>query len=359
MRTLTTLTMTALFGAAVLAQGQAPANPTNKTGVIGLMHAIHSTNDVEKTLAFYQSVFALNGRVGGFDPKGPRILTNSPTATLRVAMTQLRGAFNFELTQFSDLERQTNKQPDIQDPGAPMMKLLVRDLDAVVSNAKKVAAPIVTKGGTPVTAPTPIGSARAIIMRDPDGYFVEAIQATPAIIAATDALPVPAGRGRQGDAAPATPPPPSQVVGAIMGLTVRDMNETLKYWNGVLGMEMPAATKWEKDQATLDLMGLPKGAEYRVSSGVISGSPARIEFTEVKGVARKPFDLRVTDAMACGMAIRVGHIRDVLAKIKASGGRVLSKDESLVDWSETIRNVFVKDPNGLNLELVGAADPNL
>src|SRR5262245_55549448 len=92
-------------------------SPSEKDGVIGLMHAIHSTNDVEKTLAFYQSVFALNGQVRGFDPKGPRILTNSPTASLRVAMTQLRGAFNFELTQFGDLERQMNKQPDIQDPG--------------------------------------------------------------------------------------------------------------------------------------------------------------------------------------------------------------------------------------------------
>lgn len=354
MRTFATVALATVLGAAVIAQAP-PPNPTNKTGVIGLMHAIHSTNDVEKTLAFYQSVFALNGRVNGFDPKGPRILTNSPTATLRVAMTQLRGAFNFELTQFSDLERQTNKQPDIQDFGAPMMKMLVRDLDAVVANARKVNATIVTKGGAPVTAPTPIGSARAIVMRDPDGYFVEAIQATPAIIAATDALPVPAGRGRQGE----TVPPPSQVVGAIMGLTVRDMGETLKYWNGVLGMEMPAATKWEKDQASLDLMGLAKGAEYRMSSGVISGSTARIEFMEVKGVWRKPFDLRVTDAMACGMAIRVGHIRDVLAKIKASGGRVLSKDEALVEWSDTLRNVFVKDPNGLNLELVGSADPNL
>src|SRR5499426_4839504 len=161
MRTLTTLILTVLFAAATFAQGQQIQNPTNKTGVIGLMHAIHSTNDVEKTLVFYQSVFALNGQVRGFDPKGPRILTNSPTATLRVAMTQLRGAFNFELTQFSDLERQTNKQPDIQDPGAPMMKILVRNLDEVVANAKKVNAPIVTKGATPVMAPTPIGSARA------------------------------------------------------------------------------------------------------------------------------------------------------------------------------------------------------
>src|SRR5439155_15944336 len=152
MRVLTTVAATCLLADALIT-AQAPVpNPTNKTGVIGLMHAIHSTNDVEKTLAFYQNVFALNGQVRGFDPKGPRILTNSPTASLRVAMTQLRGAFNFELTQFGDLERQMNKQPDIQDPGAPMMKVLVRDVDAVVVNAKKANAPIVTKGGAPLMA---------------------------------------------------------------------------------------------------------------------------------------------------------------------------------------------------------------
>jgi hypothetical protein len=67
----------------------------------------------------------------------------------------------------------------------------------------------------------------------------------------------------------------------------------------------------------------------------------------------------VTDANACGMALRVGHIRELLTKIKAQGGRVLSRNSELVEWSDTIRNVFVKDPNGLNLELVGAADPNL
>src|SRR5499425_2682094 len=173
MRARLTLLLSFIAALGIAAAAQAPTpNPTNKTGVIGLMHAIHSTNDVEKTLAFYQGVFALNGQVRGFDPKGPRILTNSPTATLRVAMTNLPGAFNFELTQFSDLDRQVNKQPDIQDSGAPMMKVLVRDLDTVVANAKKANAAITTKGGTPVTVPTPIGTAKAIIMRDPDGYFI-------------------------------------------------------------------------------------------------------------------------------------------------------------------------------------------
>ncbi len=93
MRARLTLLLSFIAALGIAAAAQAPTpNPTNKTGVIGLMHAIHSTNDVEKTLAFYQSVFALNGRVNGFDPKGPRILTNSPTATLRVAMTNAAAA---------------------------------------------------------------------------------------------------------------------------------------------------------------------------------------------------------------------------------------------------------------------------
>jgi catechol 2,3-dioxygenase-like lactoylglutathione lyase family enzyme len=229
-----------------------------------------------------------------------------------------------------------HKQPEIADPGAPMMKILVRDIDAIVASSKKINAPIITTSGAPVMVPTSIGMARAIIVRDPDGYFVEAIQGTPAADS-----------------------PEGPVIGAIMGLTVRDMDESLKYWNGLLGLELDGDRKFSSDAAMLDLMGLPKGASYRVAGGLISGSKARIELIEIKGVPRKPFDLRVTDPNASGMALRVGHIRELLARIKAQGGRVLSRDGALVEWSDTIRNVFVKDPNGLNLELVGSADPNL
>ena len=323
-----------LVGAVLTAQAPVP-NPTNKTGVIGLMHAIHSTNDVDKTLAFYQAVFGLGGQVRPFQSTGPQILTDSPGATLRVAMTQLKGAFNFELTQFGNVERRMNKRPDIADPGAPMMKIIVRDIDAIVAAAKKVGAPIVTRGGVPVMVATSIGKANAIIMSDPDGYFIEAIQGTPAANS-----------------------PEGAILGAIMGLTVRDMDETLKYWNGVLGLELDADKQFSNDAAMLDLMGLPKGASYRMAGGLISGSTARIEMIEIKGVPRKPYDLRVTDANASGMALRVGHIRELLAKITSTGGRVLSRNGELVEWSATVRNVFVKDPNGLNLELVGSADPS-
>jgi hypothetical protein len=74
---------------------------------------------------------------------------------------------------------------------------------------------------------------------------------------------------------------------------------------------------------------------------------------EFKGMPRKPFSLRVPDPGASGMAIRVAAIGDLLARMKASGVRVISKNGELVNWSPTLRNVFVKDPGGLNIELVG------
>jgi hypothetical protein len=57
------------------------------------------------------------------------------------------------------------------------------------------------------------------------------------------------------------------------------------------------------------------------------------------------------------MAIRVAGIQDLLPKMKAAGVRVISKDQALVEWDAKTRNVFVKDPNGFLIELVGTVAP--
>ena len=88
-------------------------------------------------------------------------------------------------------------------------------------------------------------------------------------------------------------------------------------------------------------------------SATFPASKARIEFIEFKGMPRKEFSIRVTDPGASGMAIRVKQIQSLLTDLKKEGIRVSSKNGELVEWSATIRNVFIKDPNGLNLELVG------
>jgi len=316
-----------------LAQG--PASPAGKGATVGFMHAIHATDNLETTAAFYKEVFGVSSAIRPFASDGPRLLTDSPQANLRVSMIPLPGqGFNFELTEFTNVEpRTTGQQPALSDPGAPHMKILVRDIEPVMAGVRKMGRAIITSSGKPVSIKAEGGEAKAIFFRDPDGYIVEAVQ-------------VPA---------PAADAPAGNIVGAIMGLTVRDMDADMKFWGDRLGFEPVGDKTFASDAAMMDLYGLAKGSSYRTMTAVVPGSKARIEFVEFKGMPRKEFSIRVTDPGSSGMAIRVQKIDELLTQLKADGIRVSSKNGELVQWSATIRNVFIKEPNGLNLELVGTA----
>jgi catechol 2,3-dioxygenase-like lactoylglutathione lyase family enzyme len=311
---------------------QAPAPAPQSSATVGFMHAIHATRDVATTLAFYTEVFGIAGEVRPFENPGVPLLTNSPGVTLRVAMLQIPGrGFNFELTQFSDVERHA-AQPEVVDPGAPHMKIFVRDLDPVVAAIAKLGAPVVTRSGAPVrVSMRSLGAVEAILFRDPDGYLVEAIE---------------------------TPPPPDaapgNVLGSMMGLTVADLDQSLEFWHDLLGFELDGDPAFASDGPTVDLLGLKPDVSYRTAEGMVPGSQARIQLIEFHGASGRPFDRRVPDPGASGMAIRIAAIDKLLPRLKKAGVRVISKDGKLVEWSPTIRNVFVKDPNGLNIELVGS-----
>ena len=60
---------------------QAPAAPPQteadfRGAVVGFMHAIHATNNLDTTAAFYKEVFGLSSPVRPFAADGPRVLTN-------------------------------------------------------------------------------------------------------------------------------------------------------------------------------------------------------------------------------------------------------------------------------------------
>src|SRR4029079_8303585 len=147
-----------------VAQAPPPAASSQSAATIGFMHAIHATRDVATTLAFYTEVFGITGEVRPFENPGVPLLTNSAGVTLRVAMVQIPGrGFNFELTQFSNVERRA-AQPDVVDPGAPHMKIFVRDLDPIVATIGKLGAPIVTRSGAPVRVSfRSLGAVEAIV----------------------------------------------------------------------------------------------------------------------------------------------------------------------------------------------------
>ena len=351
---------TLLWAVATQAQGPAPApGPAPAGPTVGFMHAIHATNNVETTLAFYTKVFGVTTNVAPFANAAVPILTDSPGVSLRVAMLRLPGdGMNFELTEFTGVPR-TPKTPRVTDPGAPHMKFLVRDIDAVVANAKAAGATIVTKSGTAVMVPTAIGSAKSIVLRDPDGYIVQVIQSSGPVLA-----PPPAPRGGGAAAAPPPPAAPSNVVGAIMGETIGDMAKSMKFWKEQMGWDVQGDTKWLKDKAMADLWGVADSTELRVFSAVVPGSKtaqmptgARMEFIEFKDAPKTPYDMRVPDPGSSGMAIRVADIANLLTRLKSQGVRVISRNGELVEWSATVRNAFIKDPDGLNIEIVGDIGP--
>ena len=320
-----------IAAASAFAQTGSPDQP--KPQIRSLSHAIHAVNDLDTTLAFYRDVFGLNGMPQDFPNPAVPLLTNAPGVTLRLSMMRLPGAMLFELTHFKGLERKPARAA-YTDPGAASIVFYVRDIDAAVANAKKVNAPIVTSGGAPVEITTAKGKARSIVIRDPDGFFVQVVQETPAPGA-----------------------PEGNVHRVSLAYTMESAESTVKFYTGMLGVELTGPSAFSKDPAMLKLVGAPEGTEFRKLTGVLPGPNAYVEFTEFRGVPRTKFHLRVRDPGAPAMAIQVNNLTGMIAEMKAAGVNVISANGEIVDFGGGTHTIFVEDPNGMNLEVFERTGP--
>jgi catechol 2,3-dioxygenase-like lactoylglutathione lyase family enzyme len=299
-----------------------------------LSHAIHAVGDLDTTLAFYRDVFGLRGNPQDFPNPAVPLLTNAPGVTLRMSMLALPGKMRFELTDFKGVERKP-AQAKYTDPGAASIVFHVRDIDAALANAKKANAPIVTTGGVPVEITTSAATkARSIILRDPDGFFIQLIQDQPAAGA-----------------------PEGNVHRVSLAYTMESAESTAKFYTGMMGVELSGPTPFSKDPALVQLYGAPAATEFRKISGVLPGPPGPVEFTEFRGIPRSRFHLRVRDPGAPAMAIQVVNLVGMVAQMKAAGANLISANGELVDFGNGIHNIFVEDPNGMNIELFERANP--
>jgi catechol 2,3-dioxygenase-like lactoylglutathione lyase family enzyme len=314
-------------GVAAAAWAQTGSVDETKPRIVSLSHAIHAVGDLDTTLAFYREVFGLKGTPNDFPNPGVPLLTNAPGVTLRLSMMPLPGSMRFELTHFKGLERKPGRAA-YTDPGAASIVFYVRDLDLVVANAKKAHAPIVTTGGEPVEIRIAKGKARSILMRDPDGFFVQAVEEA-------------AGPGA----------PEGNVHRVSLAYTMESADATMRFYHGILGVDLSGPSKFSKDPALLKLVGAPKGTEFRQLTGVLPGPPADVVFTEFRGVPRTKFHLRVRDPGAPAMAIQVNDEKGMVAEMKAAGVPIISTNGEIVDFGGGTHTIFVEDPNGMNLEV--------
>jgi catechol 2,3-dioxygenase-like lactoylglutathione lyase family enzyme len=323
----------AAIAVAIVAFAQTEAPDQVKPHIRSLSHAIHAVEDLDTTLAFYRDVFGLNGKPNDFPNPAVPQLTNAPGVTLRLSMMPLPGAMRFELTHFKGVERKPARAA-YTDPGAGSIVLYVRDLDLALANAKKANAPIVTTGGAPVEITTAKGKARSILLRDPDGFFVQVVQETPA----PDA-------------------PEGNVHRVSLAYTMESADSTARFYNGMMGLELTGPSAFSKDPAFLKLAGAPAGTEFRKLTGLLPGPPAYVEFTEFRGVPRTKFHLRVRDPGAPAMAIQVINLNGMVAQMRAAGTNLISANGQIVDFGNGTHNIFVEDPNGMNIELFERPDP--
>jgi catechol 2,3-dioxygenase-like lactoylglutathione lyase family enzyme len=311
----------AVAGVAATALSQQPVGQTK-----ALSHAIHAVNDLDTTLAFYRDVFGIDGKAVEFPNPGVPLLTNAPGVTLRLSMVALPGGTRFEFTHFKGLERQP-AQAKYWDPGAASLVLYVRDIDALVAAAKKAKATIVTTGGAPVEIATAKGKARSIVLRDPDGFFLQLVQEAPAAGA-----------------------PESNVHRITLAYTMEDVAATKRFYGGMLGVELNGPAAFGKDPALAKLVGAPENIEFRKLTGTLPPGTA-VDFTEFRGVPRDKFHLRVRDPGAPALCVQVENIEGMVGQMKAAGVNLISANGQLVDFGNGVHNIFVEDPNGLNIEL--------
>ena len=325
-----------IVAAAVLglvAWAQTEPGDQAKPRIRSFSHAIHAVDDLDTTLAFYREVFGLNGMPADFPNPAVPLLTDAPGVTLRLSMMRLPGSMQFELTHFKGLERKPARAA-YTDPGAASIVLYVRDIDAVLANAKKANAPIVTTGGLPVEITTAKGKARSILLRDPDGFFVQVVEEVPAAGA-----------------------PEGNVHRVSLAYTMESAEATAKFYSGMIGLDLSGPSAFSKELAILKLVGAPKGTEFRKLTGVMPGPNAYVEFTEFRGVPRTKFHLRVRDPGAPAMAVQVNDLTGMVALLKAAGTHVISTNGQIVDFGGGTHTIFVEDPNGMNIEVFERTRP--
>jgi catechol 2,3-dioxygenase-like lactoylglutathione lyase family enzyme len=305
--------------------------------VVGVGNFAHIVADLEKSLAFYRDVLGLEVGVQPteFAPN-EAIMKMGATegGQSRIAVLKVPGiALGIELIEYKDIAREAQR-PRFYDPGAANIALRVRDLDGLFARVEKYpGVKVLTAGGKPVTIETPNGTLHAVFVQDPDGFVVEMLDvANP----------------------PADAPSGSVVSGAAFEATVRDSEESVKFYNELLGFNLKLGAEFNGNQQMASTAGAP-GASFRQSTGQVPGTAVPFTLIEFKDIGRKRLSGRTQDPGTTVLQLIVRDVTALTAKLEAVGTAIVSTGGAPVQVAPGLRIAIARDPNGMLLELVERA----
>ena len=302
--------------------------------------------DLDKAIAFYKDGIGLDvtGNPANAEENAPlRNMFGLPGASLRWTVArppQLPGGGRGGV-EIVEIKKADGKPLDrrIQDPGAFTLIVTVRELDPILMKLKALRAPIVTTGGMPVDVPFG-GRALGVVIKDPDGHFVELVQAPPA-----------------GDAPPAGTP---NITGVRVRLTVEDAGQAMREYQE-LGLSGTMNVMPTGSAPVMKLLGLKTDAQYRLAQLDVPTSGLTLELIEFKGVDRRTVRGNIQDPGSTRMQLQVRDVDAAIAALKTAGGTVVSSGGATVDLpgrgGAVTKTAIVRDPNNLFLVLIQAQAP--
>ena len=315
-----------IFASALL-WAQAPADD-----IVGVGNFAHIVQNLDKSLEFYRDVLGLEVAVNQPFAPNPAIakLGNTMGGQSRYTALKVPGSeIGIELIEYKDIERKP-QHPRFYDPGAANMALRVRDLDAVFARLQKFGAKVITAAGKPVTINNTI---HVVFVQDPDGFVVELGQGTPP--------------------ADSKVPASSNVFGGSFELSVVNSEESVKFYNDLLGFTMKLGAEFNTNKLMAETAGAP-GASFRQGRAMIPGTSVPMTLIEFKDIDRKPLKGRVQDPGTAILQLRVRDVTALTKKLKAAGVPVVTTGGEPVDVGPGLKIAIVRDPNNLMLELVQA-----
>ncbi len=341
MRTFCALALGMLFTGSVCAQ-PAPAPPAAGPAPTGIV--ITSGNYFSPIVASLDAAAAFNPDGLGLDVAAApadaganpalRNMFGLPDAKLRWQIARSPAApGGVEIIEVSEAGGAplTRKFDDV---GAATLVATVRDLDATVAKLARLNAPVVTRGGKPITGAS---RARSLVVKDPAGHFVQLVE-----------LP----RGAATEA-----PPEANVVGVAVLLTVADIRQAMRLYGDALGLKVlrgPTVPTGAGFPAMFDVANEPSAvATLQVpTSGIVV---QLVQFASAKRVSG-----RIQDPGSTRMQLRVNDIDEAIAAFKRFGGEVVSTGGAPLDLpagNSTLKVAIVRDANNLFVVLIQAPPP--
>ncbi len=278
-------------------------------GVLGVGNFIHVVANLDKSIEFYHDALGLE-MTGA---PGPRAfsanavvssLYDAPGAQSRVASFKIPDSpMAVEIVEFQGLNA-TPVNPRFFDPGAIRLTLPVEDLEAMKTRLARI------KGLEWISA----SAVDSVVVRDPDGIFVELVQ--------TRKEPFPGPR----------------TVEVQLGVIVENLDTTTRfYWEalGFTGGSSPAQGS----------------AKLRVPG---DGFP--VNFADLKYADRKPVHSAIHDPGSGVLRLRVGDFEAVVKTLTAAGATVVSVGGQPVNLGRN-RAVILRGPDNLFVQVLEAAPP--